>query len=62
MSIEALQKFNKTVKKVEFFPFEWSANLIAVCFDESVQIFKYQESSLGSEVIINFFISYNFII
>lgn len=51
MSIEASQKFDKTVKQVEFFPFEWSANLIAVCFDQSVQIFKYQESTIDSDVI-----------
>ncbi|RNA45243.1 nucleoporin Nup37 [Brachionus plicatilis] len=53
MSIEASQKFNKTVKIVDFFPFEWSANLISVCFDESVQLFKFHESSLPPENIEN---------
>ncbi|CAF0737329.1 unnamed protein product [Brachionus calyciflorus] len=45
MSIEASHKFNQIVKRVEFFPFEWSANLIAVVFNDSVQILKYTEST-----------------
>lgn len=50
MSIEASQKFNQVVKKVEFFPFEWSANLLAVCFNDSIKIFKFTEASIKKEV------------
>ena len=50
MSIEASQKFNQIVKRVEFFPFEWSANLIAVCFNDSVEIFKYIEAAQRKDV------------
>ena len=45
MIIETTHKFNQFVKRVEFFPYEWAANLLAVCFSDSVKIFTYNESA-----------------
>ena len=44
MSVELSQDFNQLVKKVDFFPYEWSSNLLAVCFADSVKFFIYNES------------------
>lgn len=41
MSIEASASFNLSVKKVEFFPYEWSQNLLAVCLPNEVKIFSF---------------------
>lgn len=49
MSLEVSQKFNQLVKRVEFFPFEWSANVLAVCFSDSVKIYTFTESSVASK-------------
>lgn len=45
MSIELNQRFSQLVKRVEFFPFEWSANLLAVCFADSVNLYTFVESA-----------------
>jgi hypothetical protein len=50
MSIELTQEFNQIVKHVEFFPYEWSSNLLAVCFTDSVKLFIYHDSSFRKEV------------
>jgi len=41
MSIDATKTFNLSVKKVEFFPYEWNENLLAVCLPNEVKIFSY---------------------
>jgi hypothetical protein len=51
MSTESSVDFNLTVKRVEFFPFEWSHNLLAVCLQNSVKIysFNYKQAKLIEE-------------
>lgn len=44
MSIEASASFNSSVNKVEFFPYEWSQNLLAVCLPNEVKIFSFNYS------------------
>ncbi len=34
---------NQSVKSVEFFPFEWSSNLLAVCLKDCIKIYIYEE-------------------
>lgn len=46
MSIEASASFNLSVKKVEFFPYEWSQNLLAVCLPNEVKIFSYNSPQI----------------
>ena len=41
MSIEATVSFTLSVKKVEFFPFEWGQNLLAVCLPTEIKIFSF---------------------
>lgn len=41
MSIEASASFNLSVKKVEFFPYEWAQNLLAVCMPNEVKVFSF---------------------
>ncbi len=41
---ELTVNYNQWVKSVEFFPFEWSANLLAVCLKDQVKIYVYEES------------------
>ena len=36
---------NQSVKSVDFFPFEWSSNLLAVCLKDSIRIYLYEEVS-----------------
>lgn len=43
MSIELNENFNQIVKKVEFFPFEWNVNLLAVIFSDSINFFNLVE-------------------
>ncbi len=37
-------KYNQWVKSIEFFPYEWSANLLAVCLKDQVKIYSYEEN------------------
>lgn len=46
MSIEASASFNVSVKKVEFFPYEWGQNLLGVCLSNEVKIFSYNSSQV----------------
>ena len=41
MSTEVTQNFDQSVKKVDFFPFEWSPNLLAVCLSNDVKIYSF---------------------
>ena len=41
MSIEASASFNLSVKKVEFFPYEWAQNFLAVCMPNEVKVFSF---------------------
>ena len=50
MSVELTHEFNQIVKHVEFFPYEWSSNLLAVCFTDSVKLFVYHDNSFRKEV------------
>ena len=49
MSTESLVDFNLTVKSVEFFPYEWSHNLLAVCLLNSVKIYSFNYKQTRSE-------------
>jgi hypothetical protein len=48
-------EFNQPVKRVDFFPYEWSSNLLAVCFNESVKLFIYHDNTSRKEVRFLFF-------
>ena len=51
MSTESSVNFNLTVKSVDFFPYEWSHNLLAVCLQTSVKIysFNYKQTKSNEE-------------
>ena len=57
MSIEASETFNQIVKKVQFFPFEWNINLLAVCFSDSIKFFNLIDESGKKEVCLITYIS-----
>ncbi len=65
MSVELTQEFNQIVKHVEFFPYEWSSNLLAVCFTDSVKLFVYHDGSFRKEarftIIDKYLDSFNFV-
>ena len=43
MSTESSLSFNSTVKSVEFFPYEWSHNLLAICLHNNVKIYSFMQ-------------------
>lgn len=43
MSTEIHLKYNQWIKSVEFFPFEWSSNILAVCLKDSIKVYLYDE-------------------
>ena len=50
MSVELNETFNQIVKKVEFFPFEWNVNLLAVVFSDSIKFYNLIEDVSRKEV------------
>ena len=50
MSTENLISFESTVKRVDFFPYEWSHNLLAVCLQNSVKIYSFNYKQSKSDV------------
>jgi hypothetical protein len=62
MSTESLVNFESTVKRVDFFPYEWSHNLLAICLQSSVKIysFNYKQSKIEvKHYFIYIYINYN---
>lgn len=47
MSTELTKTFDQLVKSVEFFPYEWSSNLLAVCLKDSIKIYSYEEEAVN---------------
>ena len=43
MSTDLILTHNQSIKSVEFFPYEWSSNLLAVCLKDSIKIYFYEE-------------------
>jgi hypothetical protein len=43
MSTDLTLTHNHPVKSVDFFPYEWSSNLLAVCLKDSIKIYVYEE-------------------
>jgi len=43
MNVELELEFNQIAKCVSFFPYEWSSNLLAVCFTDSVRFFAFHD-------------------
>lgn len=50
MSTESLVNFESTVKRVDFFPYEWSHNLLAICLHSSVKIYSFNYKQSKFEV------------
>lgn len=42
---DLLLTHNQSVKSVDFFPYEWSSNLLAVCLKDGIKIYVYEEIS-----------------
>jgi hypothetical protein len=45
MSTESIINLNQLVKKVEFFPYNWSSNLLAIILKDSIKIYIYNNDN-----------------